>query len=88
MALETTAYDVVVFDAAGTVTSRLILEFGRLPEGKTKVVQFDIAAGGCAGISRLLLNDVEQCETAEGAVTACLDALVTTSRVDSIAFGA
>lgn len=88
VALEATAYNVVMFDAVGTVTSLLILEFGRLPDGKTKVVQFDIAGGGCAGISRLLINDVDKCETVEGAVTACLDALVTTSRVDSIAFGA
>lgn len=88
VALEQTAYDVVVFDAGGAVTSRLILEFGRLPEGKTKVVQFDIDSGGCAGISRLLLNDVEQCDTAEGSVTYCLDALATSSRVDGIEFGA
>lgn len=88
VALEATAYDVVVFDAGGAVTSRLILEFGRLPEGKTKVVQFDIAGGGCANISRLLLNDVEQCETAAGPVTSCLDALETSSRIDAIEFGA
>lgn len=86
--LEQTAYDVVVFDADGAVTSRLILEFGRLPEGKTKVVQFDIAGGGCASISRLLLNDVEQCETTAGPVTSCIDGLVTSSRVNTIEFGA
>ncbi len=87
VALEQTSYEVVVFDAAGTVSQRLILEFGRLPEDKTKVVQF-LLDRSCDQISRLLLNDVEECIGADGsAVPYCLDALVTTSRVD-VQFGA
>jgi len=87
VALEATSYEVVVFDAAGTVSQRLILEFGRLPENKTKVVQF-LLDRACNQISRLLLNDVEDCIGADGqALPYCLDALVTSSRVD-VQFGA
>jgi len=87
VALEQTSYEVVVFDEAGTVSQRLILEFGRLPENKTKVVQF-LLDRTCARISRLLLNDVEECIAVGGEpLPYCLDALVTTSRVD-VQFGA
>ena len=40
--LEKTSYDVVTFDAAGKVGKSLTFQFGRLPLGKTKVVQFDL----------------------------------------------
>lgn len=87
VALDQTSYEVVVFDETGAVSQRLILEFGRLPEGKTKVVQF-LLDRGCNRISRLLLNDVEECIATGGeAVPYCLDGLVTSSRVD-VMFGA
>lgn len=87
VALEQTSYEVVVFDDAGAVAQRLILEFGRLPEDKTKVVQF-LLDRGCDRISRLLLNDVEECTASDGAaVPYCLDALDTSARVD-VMFGA
>jgi len=87
VALDQTSYEVVVFNETGAVSQRLILEFGRLPEGKTKVVQF-LLDGGCDRISRLLLNDVEECIATDGGpVSYCLDGLVTSSRVD-VMFGA
>jgi hypothetical protein len=87
VALDQTSYEVVVFDETGAVSQRLILEFGRLPEGKTKVVQFMLDRG-CTQISRLLLNDVVECVATEGGdVPHCLDALAPSSRVD-VQFGA
>lgn len=87
VALDQTSYEVVVFDETGAVSQRLILEFGRLPEGKTKVVQF-LLDRDCNRISRLLLNDVEECIATGGEpVPYCLDGLVTSSRVD-VKFGA
>ncbi|MBP0616740.1 hypothetical protein [Jiella mangrovi] len=78
--LEKVSYDVVVFDGEGRVSSFLVLQFGQLPEGKTKVVQFDLADQPCSGISRILVNDVSECETAAGSATICMDALQPTSR--------
>jgi hypothetical protein len=87
VALSQTSYEVVVFDETGAVSQRLILEFGQLPENKTKVVQF-LLDRGCDRISRLLLNDVVECVATEGgAVPHCLDALAPSSRVD-VQFGA
>ena len=87
VALEATAYEVVVFDEGGAVSDRLILEFGRLPEDKTRVVQF-LLDRPCSRMSRLLLNDADQCVNAVGQeVPVCLDLLVTSSRVDAVQFG-
>ncbi len=78
--LETVSYDVVVFDTNGQVSQFLVLQFGQLPAGKTKVVQFDLADQPCAGISRILVNDVAECETSQGSAAICMDALEPSSR--------
>jgi hypothetical protein len=75
-----------VFDETGAVSERLILEFGRLVPDKTRVVQF-LLNRGCGQVTRLLLNDAEDCVTADGADSRiCMDALEGSSRTD-IAFG-
>jgi hypothetical protein len=84
--LEKTSYEVVVFDKDGGVAQFLILEFGKLPVNKTKVVQFELNGQKCADISRLLINDVSDCEADGQTVPICLDALTTSSRT-SINFG-
>ncbi len=84
--LDKTAYEVVVFDKDGGVSQFLILEFGKLPVGKTKVVQFELKDNKCSNISRLLINDVSDCDAGGTNVSVCLDALVTKSRTD-IEFG-
>ena len=89
-AFDRTAWQVGVFDAEGIVRSILVLEFGALVDGKTKIVLFDLPGSGCADISRVVVNDVAQCQP-EGApetelADACLDALETRTRTD-IDFG-
>lgn len=84
--LEKTSYQIVVFDSGGKVSQFLILEFGRLPNGKTKAVEFDFANRGCKDISRILVNDVSEC-VADGAESPlCLDSLKTATRTE-IGFG-
>ncbi|MBO0904491.1 hypothetical protein [Jiella sonneratiae] len=78
--LEKLSYDVVVFDKDERVSRFLVLQFGQLPAGKTKVVQFDLADQACGAISRILVNDVSECDTGAGASTLCMDALRPTSR--------
>jgi hypothetical protein len=85
--LEQTSFQMAVFDTAGAVTRLIVLDFGALTVGKTKVVQFDIPGQTCAQISRIVVNDVAQCTTTGGAaVDGCLTALATASR-SSIQFG-
>lgn len=84
--LDKTSFDVFTFDGQGKVAQSLVFEFGRLPAGKTKVVQFDLADQPCATISRLLINDITECIVEGTNATICIDALKTTTRT-SIAFG-
>lgn len=85
-----TGWQVGVFDAQGIVRSILVLEFGELPDGKTKIVLFDLPGRGCADISRVVVNDVAHCRPQGGAADVqspvCLDALTTRSRA-TIEFG-
>lgn len=88
MALSRTAYEVAIFDVDGVVTRLLVLEFGQLSEGKTKVLQFDLADTQCASISRIVVNDVAGCtQAADGAETDfCMSGLAAGSRT-AIQFG-
>jgi hypothetical protein len=84
---ERTAFQVGVFDAEGAVTRLLVLEFGALVAGKTKILQFDLAGSPCAAISRIVVNDVAACTLVGGATSDfCLKGLVATSRT-AIQFG-
>ena len=87
---ERTAWQVGIFDGTGVVRSILVLEFGALTDGKTKIVLFDLPGSGCVDISRVVVNDIAQCQPEGGAATdlsdTCLDALATRTRAD-IAFG-
>ncbi|WP_245875413.1 hypothetical protein [Tabrizicola aquatica] len=87
LAFERTAFQVGLFDAEGTVTRLLVLEFGELIAGKTKILQFELAGSSCATISRIVVNDVAACTLADGTTSDfCLSRLVATSRT-AIQFG-
>ena len=86
--LAQTAYEVAVFNGEGVVSRILVLEFGALTVGKTKVVQFDLSDQTCADISRIVVNDVSECTLVDGSGSGdfCLSGLVTASR-STIQFG-
>lgn len=84
--LDKTSYEIVVFDADQKVSQLLILEFGKLPAGKTKVVSFDLANHGCDKISRILINNASECVAGDQPVPICLDELQTSTRT-KISFG-
>ncbi len=86
MLLDKASFDVFIFDGDGRVGQSLVFQFGRLTDGKTKVVQFDLAGETCEGISRLLINDIRECVAGGQESTICIDALRTTTRTP-IAFG-
>lgn len=85
--LAKTSYEVAIFDADGRVSNLLVLEFGQLPIAKTKVVQFDLKDNACGNISRIVVNNLAECESAEGSHDFCMSALITSSRTE-IQFGA
>lgn len=86
--LSQAAYEVAVFNGNGIVSRILVLAFGALPEGKTRIVQFDISDQQCADTSRIIVNDVAECTLAEDGATGdfCLSTLATASRA-AIQFG-
>ena len=86
VSLTKTSYEVAIFDAEGRVSNLLVLEFGQLPIAKTKVVQFDLKGSPCAQISRIVVNNLAECESGDGTHDFCLSALITSSRTD-IEFG-
>lgn len=97
--LRAATWQVGVFDGAGVVRALLLLGFGELPAGKTKIGVFDIPGWPCGDISRIIVNDVAECTPADAeAVTSasgeagypqsdiCLSGLSTATRSD-IEFG-
>ncbi len=86
--LDQVAYQVGVFDAQGIVRRILVMEFGALTSGKTKIALFNLADQKCSDISRIIVNDVAQCTLAENSEAAdyCLSGLSTKSRTE-IDFG-
>ncbi len=79
-AFESLKFDLVMFDADGVVALRLAVEAAPLTAGKTSLKVFDIADQPCAGIGRVLLNDIMACRVAAGPRDDCLALVKTTSR--------
>lgn len=85
-ALEKTAYEVAVYDTDGIVKRLLVLEFGFLPSGKTRVVQFDLPEQTCGSLSRISVNGPVECQAASGPTNVCRDNQLLSSRVPTIQF--
>lgn len=82
-------YEVAVFnDVEGRdiVSNMLLLEFGELASGKTRVVQFDIAGQPCSDISKILVNNQVDCATADGTSDMCMGNLATRALDTEITF--
>ena len=84
--LDSASYEVAVFDIEGEVDQLLLLPFGPLGDGKTKVFRFAMSESGCDSVARVLINDVNACSAADGAEIDCLSMLETSTRTE-IAFG-
>lgn len=84
--LEKVSYEVAVFNLEGIVTRLLVLEFGWLPSGKTRVVQFDLPDQACASISRISVNGAVECASGQGEQTVCRDNALLSTRVRTIQF--
>jgi hypothetical protein len=84
--LDRAAAEVALFDTDGGIARIVTLDFKALAEGKTKVLQFELADLACDGLGRMLINDITACEGEGLDPAACLDHLVANARPD-IAFG-
>lgn len=78
--IEAMALELVLFDDQDRVAGLIAIDAGRLPAGKMRVRQFDIAQTACSGIKRVLVNDVTACKGSGLASATCLDAVAVSSR--------
>lgn len=86
--LSRTAFEVAVFDSQGVVNRLLVLEFGELIAGKTKILQFDLGETPCEDISRIVVNSSAACTQASDGTESgfCMSGLNASSRT-AILFG-
>jgi len=83
--------DLVLFDAKGVLFDRVLIDLAPLPHGRTTITNFPLVPGSCAGVSRILLQDIPACRAdgqANGAPKDldCLAGLTVRSRTN-IDFG-
>lgn len=81
------AFEIALFGDGGGIERLVSLDFKAMPEGKTRVLQFDIGELGCDKVSRVLINDVVACEGTGLDPKVCLGGLSTVSRLDGVEFG-
>ena len=72
--------EAVAFDAEGAVALITLFDFGELPEGRTRVRQFDLPGIACGSVASILVNGVQSCGPAEG----CEAALAVSSRAEGV----
>ena len=79
--LQKVTFSVVTFDAKQHATLFVSLDVGSLPVGKTRVLRFSLGKDvACANISRLVLDDVTNCEGNGVTPAECLGAVSLSTR--------
>jgi len=72
--------DLVIFASDGIIARRVALEAAPLRARKTMVKEFELEDLACAGIGRILLNDISACSSEAGGTGDCVAATRTSSR--------
>lgn len=80
------AFELVLFDTEGKVSRLMVVDFKDLPQGKTKVRQFDFAGLDCAKTGRVLINDSTECAGDGIDAKACIQKLKTRT-LTQVVFG-
>lgn len=75
-------YETVLFDRSGQVNRLTLFDFGNLPPGSPRVRQFAVPDLPCDGLSRILFNGLNTCQSAELSVEDCRKGLTSQSRTD------
>ena len=79
-AVEKATLEVALFGTGGGIDRLVSLDFKALAQGKTKVLQFELAGLQCDAVSRVLVNDVTACEGDGIEAGDCLANLQTSTR--------
>ena len=74
--------DLVLFGQEGVIAKRLAVDAAPLKARKTSVRLFDLPQIDCAGIARILVNDVLECRVGSQDVSECQSMVTVSSRAD------
>ena len=80
------AFELVLFDTEGKVSRLTVVDFKDLPQGKTKVRQFDFSGIDCAKVGRVLINDSTECAGPGIEPKTCIQKLKAQTRTE-VVFG-
>ena len=82
-ALDRFNIDLFVFDRAGVIAHRVLVDLAPLRDDKTTVATFALVEGPCSGIGRVLVNDIPACRGESGVDLDCVAALAVSSRAET-----
>jgi len=78
--LSALSFETVLIDTDGIVDRLTLFDFQSLPEGRTRVRQFDLDNTQCETIGRILINGVATCDGEGLTGTECVDRLTLSTR--------
>ena len=67
--------NLVFFDPAGVMSSQILVSFGRLRPNKRHFFTYDFPTVTCGNVSRILINNLQQCQHNGDDSFDCLSAL-------------
>jgi len=82
--LDDVAFELALFTKAGMISRMTVIDFAELPEGKSKVRQFDFTGVDCADVGRVLVNTATRCNGLGIEAGTCIGRLTTETRTDTI----
>jgi len=74
-------FETVVFDSSGSVFTLSLFDFRDLPQGRTRVRQFDVPGIACSSIGRVLINGANTCSANGADSTLCDNGLSLSSKI-------
>ena len=82
-ALDRATIDFFLFDQEEVILKQFAYEAGPLASSRTAVKRFDLPETACVGVGKLLLNNVTNCEAADGPRENCIDRFAPSSRAEA-----
>ncbi len=80
--IEVLGVNLVFFDANGVMANRTIVTLGKVKSNKTLFRSFVFPELQCSDVSRVLVNELTQCQLAGESQIDCLDVMQVSSRAE------
>ncbi len=73
--IDKAVYETVLFSAEGRVERLMLLDMGKLPDGRPRVVRFRVGGTACEALGSVLINGAETCEAGDLGGDVCISNL-------------